>query len=89
MDSEQEISQEDSKEEDAVELSDEEWPVYKRRKVIKKNPTIRTKFAVKAAGGRTSTFILEDNLLDSIIYDLEGVRSRIMKLNYRCNMWGK
>ena len=37
------------------------------------------KSATKARGGGTSTFPLEDNPMDSIIHDLEGVRFQIAK----------
>jgi hypothetical protein len=51
--------------------------VSKKRKLIGKNLATRTKSVTKPGGGGTSIFILEDNLVDSIICDLEGVRSRI------------
>ena len=41
------------------------------------NLATRTRSATKAGGGGTSTFPLEGNPVDSIIRDLEGVRSRI------------
>ena len=41
------------------------------------NPATRTRSATRPEGGGTSTFTLEDNPVDSIIRDLEGVRSRI------------
>ena len=51
----------------------------KKRKLMGENPATRTRSTVKAAGERTSTFTLEDNPVDSIIRDLEGVWSRIME----------
>ena len=87
--SELEMDQEASKEEDAVELSDEERPMFKRRKLIGENPTTPTKSATKAGGGRTSTFTLEDNTVDSIIYDLEGVRSRIAEYELQMQQMGE
>jgi hypothetical protein len=71
------MGQDDSKEEDVVELSNEERPVLKKRKLIGGNRGTRTRSATKAGGGGTSTFTLEDNPVDSIIRDLKGVRSRI------------
>jgi hypothetical protein len=76
-DSEPEMGQEYSKEEDAAEFSNEERPVSKKRKLMLGNLATRTRSATKHGGGGTSTFTLEDNPVDSIIRDLEGVRSRI------------
>jgi hypothetical protein len=39
------------------------------------NRATRIRSATKPVGGGTSTFILEDNPVDTIIRDLEGVRS--------------
>jgi hypothetical protein len=63
------------KEEDVVELNNDEWPVSKKRKLIGKNPRTQTRSATKAGGGGASTFTLEDNPVDSIILDLGGVWS--------------
>jgi hypothetical protein len=76
-DSEPEMGHEDSKEEDVVELSNEERPVTKKRKLMLGNRATRIRSATKPVEGGTSTFPLEDNPVDSIIRDLEGVRSRI------------
>jgi len=76
-DSEPEMGHEGSKEEDVVELSNEEWPATKKWKLILENRAMRTRSATKPVGGGTSTFTLEDNPVDAIIRDLEGVRSRI------------
>ena len=71
------MDQKYSKEEDVVELSNEERPVFKKHKLMLKNRATRTRSATKPVGGGTSTFTLEDNPVDSIIRDLEGVQSRI------------
>ena len=60
-----------------VELSNEERPVSKKRKLEGGNLATRIRSATKAKGERTSPFTLGDNPVDSIIRDLEGVRSRI------------
>jgi hypothetical protein len=60
-----------------VEFSNKERPVSKKRKLILENLATWTMSATKPRGGRTSTFTLEDNPVDSIIRDLEGVRFRI------------
>ena len=88
-DSEREMDQKHSKEEDVVELSDEERPVFENGKLIGGNLAMRTRSAVKAAGGRMSTFTLEDNSVDSIIRDLEGMRSRIMEYELQMQQVGK
>jgi hypothetical protein len=67
------------KEEDVVELSNEERPATKKRKLMLENRATRTKSTTKPVGGGTSIFTLEDNPVDAIIRDLEGVRSRIAK----------
>ena len=71
------MGREDSKEEDIVELSNEERPMIKKRKLMLENRATRTRSATKHAWGGTSTFTLEDNPVDAIICDLEGVWSRI------------
>jgi hypothetical protein len=76
-DSEPEMGHEGSKEEDVVKLSNKERPATKKRKLMLGNRATRTKSATKPVGGGTSTFTLEDNLVDVIIRDLEGVQSRI------------
>jgi hypothetical protein len=65
------------KEEDVVELNNEERHVSKKKKLLGKNLATRTRSATKAGGGETSTFTLEDNPVDFIIRDLEKVWSRI------------
>jgi hypothetical protein len=76
-DSEPDMGHEGSKEEDVVELSNEERPATKKRKLMLGNRAMRTRSATKPVGGGKSTFTLEDNPVDAIIRDLEGVRSRI------------
>jgi hypothetical protein len=76
-DLEPEMGHEGSREEDAVELSNEERPAIKKRKLMLENRATRTRSATKSVGGGTSTFTLEDNPVDTIIRDLEGVRSRM------------
>jgi hypothetical protein len=68
-----------------VELSTEERPATKKRKFMLENRATRTKAGTKPVGNGTSTFTLEDNPVDAIIRDLEGVRSRIVK--YDLQMW--
>jgi hypothetical protein len=68
-DSESEMGYEGSKEEDVVELNNEERPVTKKRKLMLGNRSTRTRSATKPVGGGTSTFPLEDNPVDSIIRD--------------------
>jgi hypothetical protein len=60
-----------------MELNNDERPVSKKKKLIGGTFATRTKSTTKAEGGGTSTFTLEDNPVDSIICDQEGVRSRI------------
>ena len=72
-----------------VELSNEERPVSKKKKLIGGNPTTRTRSATKAGGGGTPTFTLEDNPVDSIVCDLEGVRSRIAEYELQMQRWKK
>ena len=66
----------EKEEEKVVELSNEERPVSKKRKLIGGNPATRTRSTTKTVEGGTSTLTSEGNLVDSIIRDLEGVRSR-------------
>ena len=89
MNSEPIMGQEDSKEENVVELSNEEQPVFKRGKLIKGNPAMRIMSATKARGRGTSTFTLEDNPMDSIIRDLMGMRSRIAEYELQMQQMGK
>jgi hypothetical protein len=70
-DSEPEMGHEGSKEEDVVELSNEERSVTKKRKLMLGNHTTRTRSATKPVGCGTTTFPLEDNPVDAIIRDLE------------------
>ena len=73
-DSELEMGREDSKENDMMEFSNEKRIVIKKQKLLLENRSTRTKSATKPVGGGTSTFTLEDNPVDVIIRDLEGVR---------------
>jgi hypothetical protein len=50
---------------------------------------MRTKSATKPRGGGTSTFTLEDSPVDSIIRDLEGVRSRIAEYELQMQQVGE
>ena len=77
IDSELEMGQDYSKEEDVADFNNEERSMSKKRKLMLRNLATRTMSATKPGGGGTSTFTLEDNPVDSIIRDLEGVRSRI------------
>jgi hypothetical protein len=88
-DSEPEMGHEDSKEEDVVELSNEERPVTKKRKLMLGNRATRIRSATKPVEGGTSTFPLEDNPVDSIIRDLEGVRSRIAEYELQMQQVGE
>ena len=53
------------------------------------NFATRTRFTTKAEGGGTSTFTLEDNLVDSIIRDQERVRSRIAEFELQMQHVGE
>ena len=77
------------KEEDVVELNNNKRLVSKKRKPIGGNPAMRTKSATKPRGGGTSTFTLEDSPVDSIIRDLEGVRSRIAEYELQMQQVGE
>ena len=83
------MGHEGSKEEDMVELSNEERPVTKKRNLMLGNRATRTRSATKPVGGETSTFILEDNPVDGIIRDLEGVRSRIAEYELQMRQIGE
>ena len=76
-DSDPEIGHEGSKEEDMADFSNEKRTLTKKRKLMLENRSARTKSATKLVGGGTSTFTEEDNPVDAIIRDLEGVRSRM------------
>ena len=78
-DSESEMGHEGSKEKNMVEFSNEERTVTKKQKLMLGNRPTRTRSATKSVGGGTSIFTLVDNLVDAIICDLEGVRSRMAK----------
>ena len=84
-----ELGMEDSKEEDLVELSNDERPVSKKSKLIWGNRMTRTRYATKVGGGGTSTFTLEDNPVDSVIRDLEGVWSRIAEYELQMQQVGE
>jgi hypothetical protein len=88
-DSEPEMGHEYSKEEDVAEFNNEERPVSKKRKLMLGNLAKRTKSATKPGGGGTSTFSLEDNPVDSIIRDLEGVRYRIAEYELQMQQVGE
>ena len=53
------------------------------------NLATRTMSTTKPGGGGTSTFTLENNPVDSIIRDLEGVRSRIAKYELQIQQVGE
>jgi hypothetical protein len=89
IDSELEISQEYSKEEDVAEFSNKKWPVSKKKKPMLGNLVTRNRSATKSGGGGTSTFTLEDNPVDSIIRDLEGVRSQIAEYEQQMRKVGE
>jgi hypothetical protein len=72
-DSESEDGQEDSKEEEAVEISDEELPISRKRKLMEETPPVRTRAAARAAAGEAST--ARAHPLDSIIQGLIEVRN--------------
>ena len=78
-----------SKEEDVVKLSNEERPVSEKLKLMWENRATRTRSATKPVGGGTSTFNLENNPVDSIICDLEGIRSRIAEYELQMQQIGK
>jgi hypothetical protein len=86
-DSEPEMGHDGPKEEDVVELSSGERPATKKRKLMLGNRATRTKSATKPGGGGTST--LEDNPVDAIIRDLEGVRSRIAEYELQIRKVGE
>jgi hypothetical protein len=88
-DSEPEMGHEGSKEEDVVGLSNEERSATKKRKLMLGNRETRTRSATKPLGGGTSTFTLEDNPVDAIIRDLEGVRSRIAEYELQMRQVGE
>ena len=84
-----EMGHEGSKEEDAVELSKKERPVTKRRILMLEKRVTQTRSATKPVVDGTSTFSLEDNPMDSIICDLEGVRSRIAEYELQMQQVGE
>jgi hypothetical protein len=88
IDSEPEMGQEYSTEEDAAKFSNEERPVSKKMKLMLENLATRTRSATKHEGGGTSTFTLEDNPVEPIIRDLEGVRSRITEYERQMSTGG-
>ena len=88
-DSKSEMGHEGSKEEDVVELSNEERPATKKWKLMLENRATRTRSATKPVGSETSTFTLEDNPVDTIIRDLEGVRSRIAEYELQMRQVGE
>ena len=88
-DSEPEMGHESSKEEDMVEFSNEERTVTKKRKIMLENRPTRTMSATKPVGGGTSTFTLEDNPVDAIIRDLEGIRYRMTEYKLQIRQIGE
>jgi len=83
------MGQEYSEEEDAAEFSNEERPVSKKRKLMLGNLAMWTKSATMYGGSGTSTFTLKDNPVDSIIHNLEGVRSRIAEYERQMQQVGE
>jgi hypothetical protein len=88
-DSEPEMDQEYSKEKDVAEVSNEEQLVSKKMKLMLGKLATQTRSATKLGGGRTSNFTLEDNPVDSIIRDLEGIRSRIAEYELQMQQVGE
>ena len=88
-DSEPEMRHKCSKEEDMVEFSNEERTVTKKRKLMLENRPTQTRSATKPVGDRTSTFTLEDNPVDVIIRDLEGIRSRMTEYKLQMRRKGE
>jgi hypothetical protein len=78
-----------SKKENVVEINNEERPVSKKWKMMLENLAMQTRSATKPGGGRTSTFILEDNPIYFIIRDLKGVRSRIAEYELQMQQVGE
>jgi chromosome segregation ATPase len=72
-----------------AEFSNEQRPVSKKRKLMLGNLATRNMSATMHGGGGTSTFTLEDNPVDSIIRDLEGVRSRIAENEWQMQHVGE
>ena len=77
------MGHEGSKEKDLVEFSNKERTVTKKRKLMLEDQLTRIKSATKLVGGRTSTSILEENPVDAIIRDLEGVRYRVVEYEHQ------
>ena len=82
-DSEPEMGHEGSKEEYIVELSNEERPATKKRKLMLGNHATQTRSATRPIG-----FTLDNNPVDAIIRDLEGVWSRIAKYELQMQQVG-
>ena len=70
------------KEEDMVEFSNKERTMTMKRKLMLEIRPTRTRSATKPVGGGTSTFTLDDNPVNVIIRDLEGVRSRELQMRH-------
>ena len=68
-DSEPEMGHYGSKEEDVVELSNEEWSVTKKRKLMLGNCATRTRSATKPVGGRNLHLFLEGQSGGSTVLD--------------------
>ena len=88
-DSEPEMGHEGSKEEDMAEFSNEERTVTRKRKLTLENRPTRTRSATKPIGGGPSTFTEEDNPVDAIIRDLEGVRLRMTEYKLQVRRIGE
>ena len=87
--SDPEIGHEGSKEEDMADFSNEKRTLTKKRKLMLENRPARTMSATKLVGGGTSTFTEEDNPVDAIIRDLEGVRFRMTEYKLQMRWIGQ
>ena len=72
-----------------AEFSNEERTVTRKRKLTLENRPTRTRSATKSVGGGPSTFTEEDNPVDAIIRDLEGVRSRMTEYKLQVRRIGE
>ena len=83
------MGHESSKKEDMAEFSNDERTVTKKRKLMLGNRPTRTKSAIQSVRGGTSIFTEEDNPVDAIIRDLEGVRSRMTEYKLQVRRIGE
>ena len=83
------MGHEGSKEENMAEFSNEERTVTKKQKLMLGNRPTRTRSATKPVGGGTSTFTENDNSVDVIIRDLEGVRYRMTEYKLQMRRIGE